>query len=67
MLSSNDSRVITETFSEFYCCRSRAACHAVVDEIVGAWGAVHHLVNCAAYFGSKDLDATEEDWDMTKR
>jgi len=47
--------------------RSRAACHAVVDDIVQTWGAVHHLVNCVAYFGSKDLDATEEDWDMTMR
>ena len=47
--------------------RSRAACHAVVEEIVRTWGAGHHLVNCVAYFGSKDLDSTEEDWDMTMR
>ena len=37
----------------------------MVEEIVRTWGAVHHLVNCVAYFGSKDLDSTEEDWDMT--
>ena len=39
----------------------------MVEKIVKTWGKVHHLVNCVAYFGSKDLDATEEDWDMTMR
>jgi len=47
--------------------RSRDQCKEVVSKVVAKWGAVHHLVNCVAYFGSESLNATEQDWDMTMR
>ena len=47
--------------------RSREKCREVVTQIVAAWGGVHHLVNCVAYFGSEGLQATEADWDTTMR
>ena len=46
---------------------SRDMCHKVVAEVVDMFGAVHHLVNCVAYFGSESLSATEKDWDTTMR
>lgn len=43
----------------------REECISVVGEVVKHFGAVHHLVNSVAYFGSQSLEATEEDWSKT--
>jgi len=44
---------------------NREACFKVVQQIANELGKVNHLVNAVAYFGSKGLDATKDDWDKT--
>ena len=43
----------------------RSNCFSIVNEIVKEFGKINHLVNCVAYFGSRGLNATEEDWNKT--
>jgi NAD(P)-dependent dehydrogenase (short-subunit alcohol dehydrogenase family) len=45
----------------------RTDCFKVVKQIASDLGALHHLVNCVAYFGSESLGATEEDWTKTMK
>ena len=64
-----DAGIDTKTRVKFFQIdvTSRDMCHEVVAQVVNMFGAVHHLVNCVAYFGSESLSATEKDWDTTMR
>ncbi|CAG5103012.1 Oidioi.mRNA.OKI2018_I69.chr1.g573.t1.cds [Oikopleura dioica] len=43
-------------------CSKKEDCETSVSSVISDFGKINHLVYSVAYFGSKALDATEEDW-----
>lgn len=43
----------------------RDGCLAATQEVAGRWGRIDSLVNCAASFVSKGIDATTSDWERS--
>ena len=49
-------------FTELKNFSKKENCESSVSSVISDFGKINHLVYSVAYFGSKALDATEEDW-----